>query len=50
MTGGNVVVLGPAGRNFAAGMSGGVAYLLDEKGDFPTRCNMQMVGIEKLDE
>jgi glutamate synthase (ferredoxin) len=50
MTGGNVVVLGPAGRNFAAGMSGGVAYLLDEKGDFPTRCNMQMVGIEKLEE
>jgi len=50
MTGGNVVVLGPVGRNFAAGMSGGVAYLLDEKGDFPTRCNMQMVGIEKLDD
>jgi glutamate synthase (ferredoxin) len=50
MTGGKVVVLGPAGRNFAAGMSGGVAYLLDEAGDFATRCNMQMVGIEKLDE
>jgi glutamate synthase (ferredoxin) len=50
MTGGTVVVLGPTGRNFAAGMSGGVAYLLDEKGDFATRCNLQMVGIEKLDE
>ena len=50
MTGGTVVVLGPTGRNFAAGMSGGVAYLLDEKGDFATRCNMQMVGIEKLDD
>jgi glutamate synthase (ferredoxin) len=49
MTGGIVVVLGPAGRNFAAGMSGGVAYLLDEKGDFATRCNLQMVAIEKLD-
>jgi glutamate synthase (ferredoxin) len=50
MTGGRVVVLGPAGRNFAAGMSGGVAYLLDEKGDFATRCNMQMVALEKLTE
>ena len=49
MTGGTVVVLGPAGRNFAAGMSGGVAYLLDEKRDFAIRCNMQLVGIEKLD-
>jgi glutamate synthase (ferredoxin) len=47
MTGGIVVVLGPTGRNFAAGMSGGVAYILDEKGDFATKCNMQMVGIEK---
>jgi glutamate synthase (ferredoxin) len=50
MTGGTVVVLGPTGRNFAAGMSGGVAFLLDEKGDFATRCNQQMVGLEKLDE
>ena len=49
MTGGKVVVLGPTGRNFAAGMSGGVAYILDEKGDFATRCNMQMVAIEKPD-
>ena len=50
MTGGRVVVLGPAGRNFAAGMSGGVAYVLDEAGDFPTRCNMQMVSLEKLED
>jgi glutamate synthase domain-containing protein 2/glutamate synthase domain-containing protein 1/glutamate synthase domain-containing protein 3 len=50
MTGGRVVVLGPAGRNFAAGMSGGVAYVLDEAGDFPRRCNMQMVALEKLED
>jgi glutamate synthase (ferredoxin) len=50
MTGGRVVVLGPAGRNFAAGMSGGIAYVLDEIGDFPTRCNKQMVALEKLDD
>jgi glutamate synthase domain-containing protein 2/glutamate synthase domain-containing protein 1/glutamate synthase domain-containing protein 3 len=50
MTGGRVVVLGPTGRNFAAGMSGGVAYVLDEKGEFPARCNMGMVGFEELSE
>jgi len=51
MTGGCVVVLGPTGRNFAAGMSGGVAYILDEEGDFATRrCNKAMVGIEKLED
>jgi glutamate synthase (ferredoxin) len=50
MTGGKVVILGKTGRNFAAGMSGGVAYILDEAGDFPTRCNMQMVAIEKLED
>jgi glutamate synthase (ferredoxin) len=49
MTGGRVVVLGPTGRNFAAGMSGGVAYVLDEVGDFPSRCNVQMVSLEKLE-
>ena len=49
MTGGRVVVLGATGRNFAAGMSGGVAFILDEKGDFATRCNKQMVGLEKPD-
>ncbi len=50
MTGGRVVVLGPTGRNFAAGMSGGVAYVLDEAGQFPSRCNMGMVGFEELSE
>ena len=49
MTGGRVVVLGRAGRNFGAGMSGGVAYVLDESGDFAKRVNTQMVGIEKLE-
>jgi glutamate synthase (ferredoxin) len=50
MTGGRVVVLGPTGRNFAAGMSGGVACVLDETGDFPRRCNQQMVELEKLED
>ena len=48
MTGGRVVVLGVTGRNFAAGMSGGVAYVFDAAGDFATRCNKQMVALEKL--
>ncbi len=48
MTGGRVVVLGPTGRNFAAGMSGGIAYVLDEQGAFPARCNMGMVDFEEL--
>ena len=50
MTGGRVVVLGQTGRNFAAGMSGGVAYVLDETGDFAVRCNQKMVGLEKLED
>ncbi len=50
MTGGYVVVLGRAGRNFGAGMSGGISYVLDEAGDFPRRVNVQMVGIEKLED
>jgi glutamate synthase domain-containing protein 3 len=50
MTGGNVVVLGRTGRNFAAGMSGGIAYVLDQIGDFPARVNRQMVGLEPLAE
>ena len=50
MTGGRVVVLGPTGRNFAAGMSGGIAYVLDENGDFAARVNMQMVDLEKLED
>ena len=50
MTGGRVVVLGSTGRNFAAGMSGGVAYVLDEAGDFAHRCNKEMVSLSKLDD
>jgi len=50
MTGGMVVVLGQTGRNFAAGMSGGVAYVLDEDGTFPQRCNMSMVQLEAIPE
>ncbi len=50
MTGGRVVVLGKTGRNFAAGMSGGVAYVLDWDGDFKTRANQEMVTVEKLDD
>ncbi|HRE82298.1 MAG TPA: hypothetical protein PLN52_14730, partial [Opitutaceae bacterium] len=49
MTGGCVVVLGRAGRNFGAGMSGGVGYVLDEAGDFPKRVNLQMVAVEKIE-
>jgi glutamate synthase (NADPH) large chain len=50
MTGGTVVVLGKAGRNFAAGMSGGIAYVLDEEGDFTRRCNLSMVELEPIPE
>jgi glutamate synthase domain-containing protein 3 len=50
MTGGTVVVIGPTGRNFAAGMSGGIAYVLDEAGDFPTRCNQEMVHLFPLEK
>ncbi|WP_338818966.1 glutamate synthase-related protein [Acidovorax temperans] len=48
MTGGTVVVLGKTGRNFAAGMSGGVAYVYDEDGLFESRCNMSMVALERI--
>ena len=48
MTGGHVVVLGPTGRNFAAGMSGGIAYVLDPDGTFSSRCNQTLVGLEGL--
>ncbi|MDZ4400949.1 glutamate synthase-related protein [Hydrogenophaga sp.] len=48
MTGGTVVVLGKTGRNFAAGMSGGVAYVYDEDGQFAKRCNTAMVSMEKV--
>jgi glutamate synthase (ferredoxin) len=50
MTGGRVVVLGPTGRNFAAGMSGGPADLLDEQGDAASRINAQMVDIERVED
>ncbi len=48
MTGGTVVVLGMTGRNFAAGMSGGIAYVLDEDGSFNSRCNQSMVQMEPV--
>ena len=50
MTGGRVVVLGPTGRNFAAGMSGGVAYVLDEGRDFYLRLNKALVSMELVTE
>ncbi len=50
MTGGVVVLLGVTGRNFAAGMSGGIAYVLDEDGSFKSRCNMAMVELEPVPE
>jgi glutamate synthase (NADPH/NADH) large chain/glutamate synthase (ferredoxin) len=50
MTGGHVVVLGRTGRNFAAGMSGGIAYVLDEDGGFAARCNRELVDLEELDD
>jgi glutamate synthase domain-containing protein 3 len=48
MTGGHVVVIGETGRNFAAGMSGGVAYVWDKAGDFNLRCNKEMVELEPV--
>jgi glutamate synthase (NADPH/NADH) large chain len=48
MTGGTVVVLGMTGRNFAAGMSGGIAYVLDEDGTFKQRANLAQVALEKV--
>ena len=50
MTGGRVLVLGATGRNFAAGMSGGIAWVLDEDGRFPERCNTDMVDLDPLDD
>ena len=50
MTGGRVAVLGPCGRNFAAGMSGGTAYVLDEDGDFDRHCNMDMVELSLVED
>jgi glutamate synthase (NADPH/NADH) large chain len=48
MTSGTVVVLGSTGRNFAGGMSGGIAYVFDERGDFASRCNTSMVALEPV--
>ncbi len=49
MTGGRVVILGPTGRNFAAGMSGGIAYVWDPANAFPQQCNTEMVALEELE-
>jgi glutamate synthase (ferredoxin) len=50
MTGGRAVIIGRTGRNFAAGMSGGIAYVYDPDGDFHVRCNQEMVDLESLDD
>jgi glutamate synthase (NADPH/NADH) large chain len=50
MTGGRAVILGPTGRNFAAGMSGGIAYVWDPEGVFPGRCNPEMVDLDGLED
>src|SRR5206468_12447935 len=50
MTGGRVVVLGPTGKNFAAGMSGGIAYVYDEHGKFPANCNKEMVKLLAIED
>ena len=49
MTGGRVVILGETGRNFGAGMSGGIAYIFDPENQFPDRCNLGMVGLERVE-
>jgi glutamate synthase (ferredoxin) len=50
MTGGRVIILGKTGKNFAAGMSGGIAYIFDESGDFPSLCNTEMVELTKIED
>ncbi len=50
MTGGTAVIIGPTGRNFAAGMSGGSAFVWDLAGDFAARCNTEMVALERLED
>ena len=50
MTGGRVAILGPTGRNFAAGMSGGIAYIWDPNDQFSIQCNMEMVALERMDD
>jgi glutamate synthase (ferredoxin) len=48
MTGGTIVVLGRVGRNVGAGMTGGLAYFLDEEGNFPTRVNPEIVKVQRV--
>jgi glutamate synthase (NADPH/NADH) large chain len=50
MTGGIAVILGETGRNFAAGMSGGIAFIWDPAKNFPSRCNMEMVNFDPLEQ
>jgi glutamate synthase domain-containing protein 3 len=50
MTGGRVAVLGPTGRNFGAGMSGGIAYVYDVDGGFEPRCNLELVDLDELSD
>ena len=50
MTGGRAVILGPAGRNFGAGMSGGMAYVFDPKGEFKDQCNLSMIDLEPMED
>jgi len=50
MTGGQVIILGDTGRNFAAGMSGGIAYVYDVKGKFNENCNKEMVDLDPLEQ
>jgi glutamate synthase (NADPH) large chain len=50
MTGGRVIILGSTGRNFAAGMSGGVAFVYDVKSQFSTLCNKEMIDLDQLEE
>ena len=49
MTGGKAIILGETGRNFAAGMSGGIAYIYDTAGNFADKCNIEMVDLDPLD-
>ena len=50
MTGGTVIILGSTGRNFAAGMSGGIAFIYDIHNEFKNKCNLSMVKLEKVGE
>jgi len=50
MTGGRIVIIGKTGRNFAAGMSGGIAYVYDIEGDFKSKCNLEMIKLKEINE